>query len=180
MGTSRPVANDADNDELDDLADRDELRRRYYGLLQELRVILPGVQVLLAFLLTAPFTDRFEQLDDTGRAVYAAALAASLGAVVCLIAPTVFHRVAIRTERTVRLVWGVRLAVAGIALVAVALLAALWCVVRYIYGSPAAWVFTAAGASVVVVLWLVLPLVAGRPEHHRPSEPSRSPSRPSS
>ncbi len=54
MGTQdAPVA------ELDDEADRDELRRRYYGLMQELRVLLPGVQILVAFLLTVPFATRF-------------------------------------------------------------------------------------------------------------------------
>ncbi|WP_162941829.1 DUF6328 family protein [Desertimonas flava] len=153
---------DADLRELDDLADRDELRRRYYGLLQELRVVLPGVQVLLAFLLTAPFTDRFEQLDDAGRAAYTVALAASLGAVVCLLTPTVFHRVALRTERTARLAWGVRLTLVGVSLLAVSLLAALWCVVRYVYGTAAGWVFTGAGAVLVISLWLVLPLTAGR------------------
>lgn len=163
------MAPDADNDELDDTVDRDELRRRYYGLLQELRVVLPGVQVLLAFLLTAPFTDRFERLDDTGRATYTAALAASLGAVVCLIAPTVFHRVAVRTERSARLVWSVRLTLAGIALLAIALLTALWCVVRYVYGSAVATVFTAGAAALVVALWLVLPIAAGRSDHDGPS-----------
>ncbi len=50
--------------ELDDEQDRDELRRRYYGLLQELRVLLPGVQILVAFLLTAPFASGFAQLDE--------------------------------------------------------------------------------------------------------------------
>lgn len=173
MGTPRPVTRDADNDELDDIADRDELRRRYYGLLQELRVVLPGVQVLLAFLLTAPFTDRFERLDDTGRAAYTGALAASLGAVVCLIAPTVFHRIGVRTERSARLVWGVRLTLAGVALLAAALLAALWCVVRYVYGTSAAWVFSAVGAALVIALWIVLPLTAGRADHNAPDGRSR-------
>ncbi len=53
-GEDRPAS------ELDDRADREELRERYYGLLQELRVILPGVQVLVAFLLTVPFASRSE------------------------------------------------------------------------------------------------------------------------
>ena len=48
-------------------ADREELRTRYQMLLQELRVVLPGVQVLMAFLQTAPFAQRFGDLDDLGR-----------------------------------------------------------------------------------------------------------------
>ena len=50
--------------ELDDDRDRDELRSRYGMLLQELRVLLPGVQLLVAFLLTAPFAQGFERVDD--------------------------------------------------------------------------------------------------------------------
>src|SRR6059036_2923903 len=59
---------------LDDDDDRDELRNRYYTLLQELRVVLPGVQVLAAFLLTVPFAQRFAVLDATGKTLFAVSL----------------------------------------------------------------------------------------------------------
>ncbi len=55
-----------DAQDLDDMADRDVLRNRYEVLLQELRASLPGVQILSAFLLTAPFSQRFDELDDLG------------------------------------------------------------------------------------------------------------------
>jgi Flp pilus assembly protein TadB len=151
---------DHDTDELDDHADRDELRKRYYGLLQELRVVLPGVQVLLAFLLTVAFTDRFERLDAGGRDAYAVALTATFAATVCFIAPTVFHRVGERTARAARLVWGVRLMVVGLILVAVGLTAALWCVARYVWGDVAAWVMAGVAVVTIVALWLVLPLTS--------------------
>jgi hypothetical protein len=96
---------DADLDELDDERDRDELRRRYYGLLQELRVVLPGVQVLLAFLLTVPFARRFSELDDPGRGLFAVALVGAASSVVCFVAPTVLHRVGHRQARRERLEW---------------------------------------------------------------------------
>ena len=89
--------------ELDDVADREELRDRYEMLLQELRVVLPGVQVLMAFLLTAPFAQRFADLDDLGRQAYLVALISALGSTICLLSPTVFHRVADRTARRARL-----------------------------------------------------------------------------
>ena len=74
---------------LDDRLDRSELRDRYYGLLQELRVVLPGVQVLVAFLLTAPFSARFADLDDVGVAAYLVALVSAVLATICRVAPTV-------------------------------------------------------------------------------------------
>jgi len=85
-----------------------------------------------------------------------------MAAVVCLITPTVFHRVAIRTERASRLVWGIRLALAGIALLGASLCAALWCVVRYLYGTATAWAFTAVAVAVIAACWLALPVAAGR------------------
>src|SRR6476469_6771134 len=77
----RPAA-DRPAAQLDDEADRDELRERYYGLLQELRVLLPGVQILVAFLLTAPFANRFSKLDPMGRRLYGVALMTGLVAIV--------------------------------------------------------------------------------------------------
>ena len=143
---SADTSDDRELYELDDQLDREEppyrshllapseLRRRYGILLQELRVVLPGVQVLVGFLLTVPFANRFPELDASGRAAYGIALVASLLSVVCLITPTVYHRVADRRERTARLRWGIRLTVAGLALLAVALGAGLWCVSRLVFG----------------------------------------------
>ena len=149
--------------ELDDVADRDELRRRYQTLLQELRVVLPGVQVLMAFLLTAPFAQRFDDLDDIGRRSYLVALVSALGSTICLLTPTVFHRVAERTARRARLVWSVRLAVVGFILLAVALTAATWCITRLVFGTPTASVLAAFAIGAFVVVWVVLPITVGRP-----------------
>src|SRR3954467_5828143 len=104
---ARAVRNIGDRplSDLDDDADRVELRQRYYGLLQELRVVLPGVQVLMAFLLTAPFASGFDQLDGRGRDAYLVALVTSLVSIVCLLAPTMFHRVGERRARAARLIW---------------------------------------------------------------------------
>lgn len=159
----RNTESEQDARDLDDVADREELRSRYYGLLQELRVILPGVQVLMAFLLTAPFASRFDELDDAGRAVYFVALVSALGAIICLMTPTVFHRVADRTARSARLHWGVRMTMAGVVLIAVSLTSASWCIVRMVFGTAAASIVAAAALVTFVGLWLVLPLAVGRP-----------------
>jgi hypothetical protein len=151
---------DADARHLDDEADREELRSRWYGLLQELRVVLPGAQVLLAFLLTAPFSERFDDLDDAQRAAYVVAVVAGLVAVVSLIAPTVFHRVVDRTKRKVRLAWGVRMAMIGTWTLAVALLSALWCVLDFTFGGGLAWVLTGLGTAAIAALWIAVPLIS--------------------
>ena len=88
---------------LDDERDRAELRDRYYGLLQELRVVLPGVQVLVAFLLTVPFAQRFGELDDLDRGLYGAALLFTILSAIAFISPTALHRFGNRTARGQRL-----------------------------------------------------------------------------
>jgi hypothetical protein len=153
---------DLSPDQLDDHEDRAELRTRYQSLLQELRVVLPGVQVLLAFMLTAPFGSRFEQLDATGRNVFITALVAAFGSVVCLVAPPVFHRVADRTARVARLRWSVRLVVVGVALMGAALVLSLWCVVRFVHSTALATWLSAGGIALIVLVWVVLPVAVGR------------------
>lgn len=149
--------------ELDDVEDREELRQRYYTLLQELRVVLPGVQVLMAFLLTAPFAQRFEDLDDTGRRAYLTALLSALGSIVCLLAPTVFHRVADRTARAARLVWGVRLAIAGVVLLAVSLISSSWTITRMVFGTTTATIVACAAVLAFLCLWWAVPFLFGQP-----------------
>ena len=138
-------------------SEKQHLNRNLDQLLQELRVVLPGVQVLIAFLLTAPFASRFADLDARGRDAYLVALVSSLGSIVCLLAPTVFHRVGERRARAARLVWAIRLQVLGIVLLATALLSASWCVVRLVFGTAAADVVAIGGVVLLVALWLVLP-----------------------
>ena len=108
-------------------------------LLQELRVSLPGVQVLSAFLLTAPFSQRFNELDEWGRAAYAVALISSMLSVICLVGPILLHRLGERNARSERLRWGIRLQVLGLAFLAVALLTAVWGVARFVSSTTAAW-----------------------------------------
>ena len=75
--------------------------------------MLPGVQVLLAFLLTAPFAAKFDDLDDWGRRAYQVALTSSMLSVTFLLSPTFLHRFGERTARRDRLLWSIRLMVVG-------------------------------------------------------------------
>lgn len=157
-GAERPARkSDLDVDQLDDRRDREELRNRYYGLLQELRVVLPGVQVLLAFLFAVPFAEGFARLDDLGRATYALSLLGALLAVICLMAPTAMHRFGERTARRQRLRWSIRLTMVGLGFLAVALIAALWTVARFVYDGAIAAVVVVPLAAAIPVLWWVLP-----------------------
>ena len=81
-----------------DSSDEEE-RERYRELLEELRTILPGVQVLLAFLLTVPFASRFPELDRFAQLIFGLSLAGVTAAVVVLLAPAAFHRLGKRRDR---------------------------------------------------------------------------------
>ena len=100
--------------DLRDDVDRKEVRQRYYGLLQELRVLLPGVQVLLAFLFTVPFASHFDELDRVGRTAFAVSMCSAMAATVAFVAPIAFHRVAHRRSRSARLVWAIRMEATGL------------------------------------------------------------------
>jgi hypothetical protein len=143
--------------QLDDVADRDELRSRYDMLLQELRVSLPGVQVLSAFLLTAPFSQRFGELDAWGRRAYGVALTASMLSVICLVAPTMMHRLGQRTARSRRLTASIAAMMLGLSSLAVALVSALWGVARFVFGTAVAWAVTIPVVIVILVLWIAVP-----------------------
>lgn len=163
-GDGPPPESDLPLAELDDLHDRSELRRRYYGLLQELRVVLPGIQVLLAFLFAVPFAPGFDDLSSAGRAGFGTAILASLLAVVCMISPAALHRFGERTARRDRLRWSIRLTMVGLAFLALALVSALWTVADYVYGSLTALLVAGLVAVTIPMMWWVLPHIMGR-EH---------------
>lgn len=171
--TNDPAASTGGDDDrslglLDDHADRDELRARYYNLLQELRVVIPGVQVLLAFLLTAPFAERFGDLDAPGRTLYGATLLSALVSVVSLLTPTVLHRFGERTARRARLTWSIRLTVTGLVALALAFVLGLTCVSRLVFGATATVALVGSAVAVLAVLWGWLPLRMSRLEPAAP------------
>jgi hypothetical protein len=147
---------------LDDEADREELRDRYYGLMQELRIVLPGVQVLGAFLLTVPFAQRFAEVDDVGRVLFGLALAAALLSAVAFITPTAMHRFGERTARSERLALSIQMTRVGLLLLGVALTLSLTVVSRFLYDSAMTVALVAVVATGIVGLWIVLPLATRR------------------
>jgi len=86
--------------------------RELIELLNELRVVLTGVQVLFAFLLTLPFTDRFRDLVPTQRLMFSVAFTATAMASVLLMAPTAYHRIRFRQRDKERMLrWSNRFAI---------------------------------------------------------------------
>ena len=141
----------------------ERLNRELMELLQELRVVIPGVQVLLAFLLTAPFQQRFAQLPGSMRNAFFAAIASATLATAFLIAPSAHHRLRWRAgdkERLVRV--GNQMAILGTLFLAAAIVLALYVVTDVLFTTGLA-VLTGLAALVLFgTLWYLVPL-AGRP-----------------
>ena len=140
--------------------DRGErLDRELMELLNGLRVVLPGIQVLFAFLLTVPFTQRFGDLDSEQRAVFFAAFVCTAIASALLIAPSTYHRLRFRQRDKERLLRTANtLAIAGTAFLTAATTAAVFLVTDLVYDGPWTATVTALFAGLVVWLWYGLPL----------------------
>jgi Family of unknown function (DUF6328) len=154
----------------------ERLDRELMELLQELRVMLPGVQVLLAFLFLAPFQQRFAQLPGSLRNAFFASVACATLATVLLIAPSAHHRLRWRArDKEWLLRIGNQLALWGTVFLAAAIVLALYVVTNVLYVSQLA--LLAAGVAVVVFgwIWYGLPTIGHSPagdDEAKPTEPS--------
>ena len=116
-------------------SEKQQLNRNLDQLLQELRVVLPGVQVLFAFLLVVPFSSRFGDVDDFERDVYFVALLLAALAVALLMAPSIQHRILFRREQKRYLVaLGSALTIAGMTALALAIVLSLVLVAHFLFG----------------------------------------------
>jgi Family of unknown function (DUF6328) len=132
----------------------ERLDRELIELLNELRVALPGVQVLFAFLLVLPFQQRFEQVSERNRDVYFIAFMAALVATALLIAPSVYHRIRFRdSDKEWLLQMSNRLALAGTFFIAVAMLCTVFLITDVLFGGWQAALATLAAAVVFGGLW---------------------------
>jgi Family of unknown function (DUF6328) len=132
-------------------------------LLQELRVALPGVQVLFAFLLTVPFSQGFDRLIAFQRDLYFGVLLATALTTALLIAPTAHHRLLFRQrdkEHLVRI--SNRLTLAGLAVLALSLTGAVLLIADILFKGTMTVVFTAVTGIVLATLWGLLPIYRRR------------------
>ena len=131
-------------------------------LLNELRVALPGVQILFAFLLTVPFAQGFQRTTSFQRELYYAVLIATVLSTVCLIAPTATHRLRFhRGDRAYIIEAANRFLIGGLVFLTLAILGAVVLITDYLFDGGAVWVFPVLIAAVLVLTWFVQPLARG-------------------
>jgi uncharacterized protein DUF6328 len=148
-----------DNSHVDQESETERVNRELIELLNELRVALPGVQVLFAFLLTMPFAKGFATTTPLQRDVFFLSLASAVVATILLLAPSAYHRILFRQHDKDRLLRHANsLALAGMAALAVALASSLFVVVDYVFGAPLAGVATAVCGGLIAVLWCAVPI----------------------
>jgi hypothetical protein len=146
----RPVSGDEES----------RLDRELIELLNELRVTLPGVQVLFAFLLIVPFSQQFERVNDTQKYAYLAALVSIAVGGALLISPTPYHRIRFRDrDKEVMLRTANKLAIAGTVCLAAGMTAALFCVTDYLFKAPLPLLVSAAFGLTAGWFWFGLPLL---------------------
>jgi hypothetical protein len=139
--------------------EKERLDRNLNELLGELRVALPGVQVLFAFLLAVPFNQRFAQCTPFEKGVYFVTLIGTAIAAALLIAPSAMHRIEFRADDKHFVVFTAnRLAIAGFAALGVAMTAAVLLVTHFVYSNTLAIVTTILVGLLFFLLWYAMPL----------------------
>jgi hypothetical protein len=147
-------------DQHDDESRRERVNRELIELLNELRVALPGVQVLFAFLLAVPFSNGYSRITGFQREIFFATLVATTISTVCFIVPTAYHRLNFREQEKERiLVTSNKFSVAGLAFLALAMVGVVVLVTDVIYSDAAALVTGALTLVAFGSLWFALPLL---------------------
>lgn len=165
------MANEPDEDE-ESSAER--ANRELIELLNELRVALPGVQVLFAFLLTVPFSQRFDVLGAGDRRVYFAAVLSTAMATVLLIAPTAHHRIRFRSGIKEDLLKAANvMATLGLGFLALAMTAVTYLITDVLYENTTAALVAGALAGAFVIVWFLLPLLYSRGRTPPPRTPGK-------
>jgi hypothetical protein len=139
--------------------EKERLDRNLGELLQELRVALPGVQVLFAFLLVVPFNQRFPDISPFQRTLYFVTLLLATAATACLIAPTAHHRIEFRADDKRRIVFSAtRLSIIGLVLLAGAMTGAVMLITDILYQTTTVVIVASAVALLFSLLWFVWPV----------------------
>ena len=144
---------------MSDESEKDRINRELIELLNELRVALPGVQVLFAFLLILPFQQRFADTSAEDKGIYTVALLLSALAAALLIAPSAYHRLNFRRNVKEGMLFDAnKLIVAGLICTAIGVACSVYLVVDVVYGGVPAVLATVGTLIVYAALWLALPV----------------------
>ncbi len=136
----------------------ERLDRNWSSLLQELRVVQTGLQLLTGFLLTLPFQTRFTTLDTAETVIYLVTLGCSAVATIVIVAPVAIHRFLFRQHAMAESVrFATRLAITGFLLLGVAITGVVTLIFSVVLDTVSGVVAGACCALAAVILWLVLP-----------------------
>jgi hypothetical protein len=142
---------------------KERIDRELGELLQELRVALPGIQVLFAFLLTVPFSQRFGSLTDAQRGTYFATILCTAIASVLFISPTSYHRLRWRKyDKEQMLITANRLTIVGLVFLALGIGGTVYLISDVLFGVGAAAIVGAGIGALVAWFWFAMPLLRGR------------------
>ena len=138
----------------------ERLDRNFNELLQELRVSQTGVQILFAFLLTLPFTQRFTEVSSFQKDVYFATLLLSGCASILFIGPVSWHRVLFRRQEKREVVFAANLmAIGGLVCLSLAMVGVILFISDFLFSATAAVIAAGCLGLMIVVLWYTLPLI---------------------
>lgn len=139
----------------------ERLDRNWNEMLQELRVLQTGVQLLTGFLLTLPFQQRFLRISHTERGIYLATVACSIAATVFLQTPVIVHRMLFRRhQRAETVLLAHRLALLGAVLLGLAVVGVTTLIASVVSGPAAGVAVGATALALLLVMWVVVPLAA--------------------
>ena len=149
-----------------DESEKERVDRELIELLNGLRVALPGVQVLFAFLLVLPFQQPFAETSAEDQAVYTLAILSSALAAALLIAPSMYHRLNFRQGNKEQMLFDSnRLMIAGMVILGIGVACSIYLIIDIVYGGTAAAAATISTLVVYALLWVALPLLRrGEPD----------------
>jgi hypothetical protein len=149
-----------DHDQEDD---KERRNRQLDQLLQETRVVMPGVQVLFAFLLAVVFQQGFTKTTQFQKDVFLATIIASAGAALCFIAPAAWHRILFEMQDKRHIIKVAnRFVISGVAFLALAMTLALILVCDVVFTTGTAVVVPVVIGSSFAWFWFAAPLLRRR------------------
>ena len=139
--------------------DEEQRDRQMLEMLNELRVALPGVQILLAFLLAVPFASGWQDVTTFQRDVFFVTLVATAISAACLIAPSSAHRIRFhKRDREWLIETANTLTILGLVALAVAMTGVVLLITDVLYDGLIVGVVPAAIAALISFLWFLRPL----------------------
>jgi hypothetical protein len=142
-------------------SEQERVDRELIELLNELRVALPGVQVLFAFLLAVPFAQGFAQTTSFQRDLFFAIMSATAISTVLFIAPSAWHRLNFRQHDKERMLLASNaFAIGGLGFLALAITGAMMLIADYVFSTSLTLIVGAVGALLFGLFWAVLPLTS--------------------